>query len=185
MEKSRFLLSGSGGQGVITMAILLAEAAVLEEGRTAVQSQSYGPEARGGATRSDVIISDSPIFFPKVTQPNVLVALTGEAGNKYVPFLRPGGLYIYDTAFLKPRRSVDAVLRGLPMHQAVMERIGKPQTYNICVLGVLCTLTGAVSAESVLKMLDKRFPEQFHAANKAALELGVELAGPAERQRPA
>ena len=66
MEKYRFLLSGSGGQGVITMAILLAEAAVLYEGLTAVQSQAYGPEARGGATRSDVIVSDGPIYFPKV-----------------------------------------------------------------------------------------------------------------------
>ncbi len=176
MERSRFLLSGSGGQGVITMAILLAEAAALHEGRIAVQSQSYGPEARGGATRSDVIISDSPIFFPKVTQPNVLVALTAEAGNKYAPFLRPGGLYVYDTAFLRPRRNVDAELRGLGMHEAVMATTGKAQTYNICVLGVLCALTGAVSPASVRKSLDRRFPEQFHSANNAALDLGVELA---------
>ena len=69
MEKYRFLLSGSGGQGIITMAILLAEAAVLYEGLVAVQSQSYGPEARGGATRSDVIISNSEIYFPKVISP--------------------------------------------------------------------------------------------------------------------
>ena len=82
MERYRFLLSGSGGQGIITMAILLAEAAVLHEGLVAVQSQSYGPEARGGATRSDVIISDSEIYFPKVNQPNVLVALTDEAAGK-------------------------------------------------------------------------------------------------------
>ena len=69
MEKYRFLLSGSGGQGIITMAILLAEAAVLYEGLVAVQSQSYGPEARGGATRSDVIISNSEIYFPRLISP--------------------------------------------------------------------------------------------------------------------
>ena len=73
MERFRILFSGSGGQGVITASILIAEAAVLLEGLNAVQSQVYGPEARGGATRADVIVSDSPILFPKVNQPNVLV----------------------------------------------------------------------------------------------------------------
>ena len=92
MEKYRFLLSGSGGQGVITMAILLAEAAVLYEGLTAVQSQAYGPEARGGATRSDVIVSDGPIYFPKVTQPNILVALNQASFIKYQSAIRPGGI---------------------------------------------------------------------------------------------
>ena len=89
---SRFLLSGSGGQGVITMAILLAEAAVKYEGLVAVQSQSYGPEARGGATRSDVILSHKAIYYPKVEQPNILVALTDAACVKYLPLIRPGGL---------------------------------------------------------------------------------------------
>ena len=73
------VFSGSGGQGVITAAIILAEAAVLHENLFAGQSQSYGPEARGGATRSDVIIADSPIHFPKVLQPNVLVCLTQQS----------------------------------------------------------------------------------------------------------
>ena len=76
------VFSGSGGQGVITAAIILAEAAVLHENLVAVQAQSYGPEARGGATRSDVIVSDSRIYYPKVVQPNVLVCLTQEANNK-------------------------------------------------------------------------------------------------------
>ena len=97
---SRFLLSGSGGQGVITMAILLAEAAVKHEGLVAVQSQSYGPEARGGATRSDVILSHKAIHYPKVEQPNVLVALTDTACGKYLPLIRPGGLCVYDTLSL-------------------------------------------------------------------------------------
>ena len=83
MERCRMVFSGSGGQGVITAAIILAEAAVLHDNLTAVQSQAYGPEARGGATRSDVIISDTIINYPKVIQPNVLVCLTQEAYNKF------------------------------------------------------------------------------------------------------
>lgn len=96
MGKYRFLLSGSGGQGMITMAIILAEAAALHENRVAVQSQSYGPEARGGVTRSDVILSDSEIYYPKVNQPNVLVALTNEAADRYLGLIRSGGLFIPD-----------------------------------------------------------------------------------------
>ena len=91
------VFSGSGGQGVITAAIILAEAAVIYEDLNAVQSQSYGAAARGGATRSDVIISDSVIHFPKVIQPNVLVCLTQEAYSAYYPIIRPGGLLLFST----------------------------------------------------------------------------------------
>ena len=97
MEKYRMVFSGAGGQGVITAAIMIAEAAALYEGLTAVQSQSYGAEARGGATRSDVIISEKPILFPKVTQPNVLVCLTQQAYDKFSTIIRPGGLLLTDT----------------------------------------------------------------------------------------
>ena len=107
MEKYRFLLSGSGGQGVITMAILLAEAAVLYEGLTAVQSQAYGPEARGGATRSDVIVSDGPIYFPKVTQPNILVALNQASFIKYQSAIRPGGILITDSHLVNVAGKLD------------------------------------------------------------------------------
>ena len=90
MERCRMVFSGSGGQGVITASIVLAEAAVLYENLNAVQSQSYGAAARGGATRSDVIISDSTIDYPKVIQPNVLVCLTQEAYTKFCDIIRPG-----------------------------------------------------------------------------------------------
>ena len=176
MERYRFLLSGSGGQGVITMAILLAEAAVLYENRMAVQSQSYGPEARGGASRSDVIISDVEILFPKVLQPNVLVTLTEQAAIKYMPLIRPGGMCLYDEDLVSPSRTIDATLYGLPMHRAVMEKFGKSQNLNICVLGALVTLTGIVRIESIEKVLAARFSPAFHETNSAALALGVELA---------
>jgi len=178
MERYRFLMSGSGGQGVITMAILLAEAAVLHEGLNAVQSQSYGPEARGGATRSDVIVSDGPIYFPKVTQPNYLVALTNESAVKYLPLIRPGGLCLYDSDLVQPDARVDARRKGLPMFQAVMDKLGKPVAFNICVLGALATLTGVVSLDSLEKVLEKRFPEQHHANNSVALHLGGDMARP-------
>jgi 2-oxoglutarate ferredoxin oxidoreductase subunit gamma len=102
------VFSGSGGQGVITAAIILAEAAVLYEGLNAVQSQSYGAEARGGATRSDVIISDATIDYPKVIQPNLLVCLTQDAYNKFYEIIRPGGLLITDSRYVNINKKVDA-----------------------------------------------------------------------------
>lgn len=178
MERYRFLMSGSGGQGVITMAILLAEAAVLHEGLNAVQSQSYGPEARGGATRSDVIVSEGPIYFPKVRQPNYLVALTNESAARYLSLIRPGGLYLYDSDLVQPDNRVDARRYGLPMHQAVMDTLGKSQAFNICVLGALVTLTGAVSLNSLEKVLAERFAAAHHENNKTALHLGAAMATP-------
>ena len=175
MEKYRMVFSGSGGQGVITAAIIVAEAAVLYENLIAVQSQSYGPEARGGAARSDVIISDSEIRFPKVIQPNVLICLTQKAYNSYFPIIRPGGLLITDTRFVKTERKVDARQRELPMYETVMEKIGKPIVLNICMIGALMGLIDIVQKDSILKVLKTRIPENFLTMNKEALNLGIEL----------
>lgn len=175
MERIRLVFSGSGGQGVITAAIVLAEAAVVYEGLISVQAQSYGPEARGGATRSDVIISDSEIYFPKVNQPNVLVCLTQEAYNKFYTIIRPGGLLITDSRFVKTGEKVDARQRELPMYETVMEKIGKPIVFNILMLGALVSLTDVVGADSIMKMLETRIPPGFLEMNRKALQMGVDL----------
>ena len=175
MERCRLVFSGSGGQGIITAAIILAEAAVLYENLNAVQSQSYGAEARGGATRSDVIISDTTIHYPKVIQPNVLVCLTQDAYNKFYGIIRPGGLLITDRRFVKTEKKVDAQQKELPLYQRVMEEIGKPIVFNICMLGALITLVDLVSPESIMKVLQTRIPPDFLEMNRRALELGTEL----------
>jgi len=176
MERNRLVFSGSGGQGVVTASIILAEAAVLHENLMAVQSQSYGPEARGGATRSDIIISNSEINYPKVIQPNVLVCLTQKAYNKFYPIIRPGGLLISDTRFVKTERKVDAQQIELPMFQTVLDKIGKPIVFNICMLGAVIMLTDLVKPESIRKVLKARIPSNFLEMNFSALKLGIELA---------
>jgi 2-oxoglutarate ferredoxin oxidoreductase subunit gamma len=176
MEKCRLVFSGSGGQGVITAAIILAEAAVLYESLNAVQSQVYGPAARGGATRADVIISDSEIHYPKVIQPNVLVCLTQEAYSKFYPIIRPGGILITDTRYVRIHRKVDAQQKELPIYRTVMEEIGNPIVLNICMLGVLIRMTGLIKAESIMKVLKDRIPPDFLEMNRKALDLGMNLA---------
>lgn len=175
MEISKFVFTGSGGQGVITAAIILAEAAVLHENLNAVQTQIYGAAARGGATRTDVIISNSEIYYPKVNQANVLVCLTQEAYMKFSPIIRPGGLLITDTRYVRIERTVDATQKELPMYQTVMEKIGKPIVFNICMLGAVTALTQVVRQESLMKMLEDRIPPAFLDMNRKALELGFEL----------
>ncbi len=169
------VFSGSGGQGVITAAIILAETAVLHENLVAVQSQSYGPEARGGSTRADVIIAESPIYFPKVIQPNVLVCLTQQAYTSYYSILRPGGLFITDSHFVKLGKKVDARQVELPMYDAVMEKIGRPIVFNICMLGAVIGLTKLVRPDSIMKVLETQINPSFLEMNRQALDIGMKL----------
>jgi len=181
MKRTRLVFSGSGGQGVITAAILLGEAAVVHEGINAVQSQSYGAAARGGATRSDVILSDDEINFPVVTQPNIVVCLTQEAYSSFAPEIRPGGILLTDTRFVQTTRKVDARQIELPMYETVMRAIGKPIVFNICVLGALIGLADLVKPESVLEAIKDRVPAGFVEINTTAFRLGFDLGRPFRR----
>ena len=178
MSRVRFIFSGSGGQGVITAAVILGEAAVMHEGLNAVQSQSYGPEARGGAARSEVIISDGPINFPKVNNANVLVCLTQQAYNKYSTAIRPGGLVVTDSRNVRLVKKVDARQIELPLYDTALGKAGNPVTMNICMLGAVVGLTGVVSRESVLKTISTRVPPEFLDVNQKAFFLGAALAEP-------
>jgi 2-oxoglutarate ferredoxin oxidoreductase subunit gamma len=172
---TRIVFSGSGGQGIITAAIILAEAAAIHDGLNAVQTQSYGPEARGGATRADVIISDSPIRFPKVINPHILVCLTQEAYDKFARIIRPGGLLLTDTRFVKAVQKTDARQVDLDMYRTVIDKIGKPIVFNICMLGAFVELTGLVRMESIVKTIESKIPHDFLPMNRKVLELGMDL----------
>ncbi|MEJ2137215.1 MAG: 2-oxoacid:acceptor oxidoreductase family protein [Desulfofustis sp.] len=154
ITRYRIIFSGSGGQGLVSAAIILAEAAVLYEGLEAVQSQSYGAAARGGATRADVIIADGPINMPKITQPSILICMTQEAYSKFSGLIRPGGLLISDKKFVTTTRRVDARQIELPLY-----------------LG----MRGIVKKGSVEKVLADKFPPAFMAGNQMALDIGFEM----------
>ncbi|HKK91564.1 MAG TPA: 2-oxoacid:acceptor oxidoreductase family protein [Desulfobacteraceae bacterium] len=175
MKRTRLVFSGSGGQGVITAAIILAEAAVIHEGMNAIQSQSYGAAARGGSTRSDIILSDAEINFPEVVQPNILVCLTQEAYTKFSSIVRPGGILLTDPRFVETLKQVDAKQVELPMYDQVMTKIGKPIVFNICMLGALVGYSELLKPESIMSVLKTRIPKDFIEMNKTALELGMTL----------
>lgn len=171
-ERIEFRLSGSGGQGLILAGIILAEAAVLE-GKNAVQSQSYGPEARGGASRAEVIISNENIDYPKVTKPNILLALTEEAMKKYKDDLREDGLLIIDSTIEKPEGPFRIL--SIPIIETAREKVGKEIVANIVALGALTVATGIVSKESIEKAVLDRVPKGTEDLNKKALYEGFKL----------
>jgi len=175
MNSVRLVFSGSGGQGVITAAIILAEAAVVHSGKNATQTQAYGAAARGGSTRSDIIISNDEINYPGVEQPNILMTLTQEAYNSFSAIIRPGGLLLSDSRFVETTRKVDAKQIELNMYEQVMEKVGKPIVYNICSLGALIGITQILEPEAVIKILEKRIPEDFLVMNMRAFDLGLAL----------
>jgi len=175
MDTRRIIFSGSGGQGVITAAIILAEAAVIYENLNAVQTQVYGPESRGGATRADVIISTEPIFYPKVAQPNLAVCLTQAAYDRFSQVLRPGGLLLTDRHFVRQDPRVDARQVELDMYDAVVNDIGNPIVFNICMLGALIGLTGLLRPESIAMVLESRVPAEFLDMNRSALQAGLAM----------
>ncbi|MBW1748353.1 MAG: 2-oxoacid:acceptor oxidoreductase family protein, partial [Deltaproteobacteria bacterium] len=106
---------------------------------------------------------------------NVLICLTQEAYNTFCNIIRPGGLLITDTRFVKTEKKIDAQQKELSMYVAVMEKIGKPIVFNICMLGAVISLTDLVEPESIMKVLESRIPSDFLEMNRKALELGMEL----------
>jgi 2-oxoglutarate ferredoxin oxidoreductase subunit gamma len=110
-----------------------------------------------------------------VIQPNVLVCLTQDAYNKFYSIIRPGGLLITDTRYVQTEKKVDAQQKEIAMYENVIDRIGKPIVFNICMLGVVITLTGLVKPESIMKALEKRIPADFLDMNRKALEIGRKL----------
>jgi 2-oxoglutarate ferredoxin oxidoreductase subunit gamma len=165
-------LCGSGGQGVITAAIILAEAAVME-GSQVVQSQSYGPEARGGASKAEVIIDQKSIYHPKVSKPDIVLALTQQAADKYSEGLCGKGVLIIDED-LVPNSPIHANVVKVPMTRLAVEELGKSLFTNIVALGLLVKVTGVVSLESIQKAVAKRVPNPTIEKNMKALQIGYD-----------
>ena len=173
-ERYEIRFSGAGGQGLITAGIILAEAATIIEGKHAVQSQSYGPEARGGASKSEVIISDGPIDYPKATIVDACLAMTQEAANKYAVGIKPGGLLLIDEDFVPNVPKGDYKIIRIPIMRAAKEEIGREIVANVVALGAMIALTGAVSREAGEKAVLAKVPAAFKELNQKAYSLGFD-----------
>ncbi|MBM7614092.1 2-oxoacid:acceptor oxidoreductase family protein [Alkaliphilus hydrothermalis] len=167
-------LSGSGGQGLILGGIILAEAALID-GNNAIQSQSYGPEARGGASKAEVIISTEEIDYPKVDKADLLLALTEVAYVKYIKSLKEGGILIVDENVNVEGINPSYRVVQIPIINTATEKIGKSMVANIIALGAIQELSNVVTKEALEKAVLKRVPRGTEELNKAALQAGYEL----------
>ena len=165
-------LSGSGGQGIILAATLLADAAVAS-GDEVLATQSYGPEARGGASKAEVIVARDEIDFPEVTAPVVTVCLSQEAFDAYAALTIPGGLVVYDERLVEARPLEGRRVVGLPFTEIAEVELGKAIAANIVMLGALQALTGVVDGEALADAVRRRLPAKIVDLNLRALELGA------------
>lgn len=168
-------LSGSGGQGLILAGIILA-AASIRDGFHVIQSQSYGPEARGGASVAEVIISSEPIDYPHVEKADILLALTQQACHKYLPAVSEKALVILDAQLVETIPETRATVIRLPIVQTARNEIGKEVVANIVALGALNSAASLVNWPSLEEAVIERVPPEFYELNKRALAAGRVLA---------
>ena len=172
-------LSGSGGQGLILMGIILAEAIGIYDGKYVAQTQSYGPEARGGSSKSEVIVSEEEIDYPKAIRLDLLLAMNQKSCDEFYPDLKPEGLLIVDSTFVTQTPTPKAF--QIPFTRLAREKFGREVVANIIALGALSQLTPIVSAKAVESAVLARVPKGTEKLNRDALKAGINAAKRAKK----
>jgi len=167
-------LSGSGGQGIILAAIVLAEAAAVYEGREVCQSQAYGPEARGGSSKSEVVISNGPIDYPKATRPHLLLAMNQASYDAYHADVRPEGLIVVDGSSVSQTAAGRVV--AVPFTQIARKELGREVVANMVALGAVGYFSKVVSQKNLEAALTARTPRGIKDLNLKALRAGIKAA---------
>ncbi len=173
-------LSGSGGQGIILMGIILAEAIGVYDGKCVAQTQSYGPEARGGSSKSEVIVSDEEIDYPKAMKPDLLLAMNQKSCDEFYPDLKPEGLLIVDSTFVNQIPTTKAF--QIPFTRIAREKFKREVVANIVALGALAQLSPLVSSKAMEAAVLARVPKGTEKLNRDALKAGMAAAKKAEKE---
>ncbi len=172
--KVEIKFGGLGGQGIITMGFIFANAAAIYDGKECVFTQDYSAEARGGASTSEVIISDGMIDYPHVTKADYLVLMSQSAYRDYIHRLNEDGVLIIDSDLVHPENERRKVY-GIPATK-IAEELGNTIVANIVMLGFFTGITGVLRKESVMKAIKDRVPEKFWELNEKAFEMGYKYA---------
>jgi len=170
-KRKEIRISGFGGQGVVTAGQIIGQAASIYDKGFATLTQSYGPEARGGSCTAEVVISDEPVSYPYVVNPEVVIILAQEAYHKYANNLSEGTLVIIDPGLVKPDPSHKPKLLSVPVTHMARE-MGRPVVANIIMLGFLAAVSDLVSEEALKKSVMASVPEGTKEFNLRAFEVG-------------
>jgi 2-oxoglutarate ferredoxin oxidoreductase subunit gamma len=168
--RTEIRIAGFGGQGVVLAGQLLGEAAI-RDGKRAVQTQSYGPESRGGAARSEIVVSDQEIDYPKVIKADILVALSQTAFDKYRGAVKEGGKIIVDSDLVEFKGEK---ISAVPFAKTA-DTIGKRMVANSVMLGYLLASTGVIAMESMEAIIRERVPKHTIELNLEAFQRGIKL----------
>ncbi len=176
-DRYEIRLAGEGGQGLVLAGVILAEAASIFDGKNATQTQSYGPESRGGASRSEVIISDQEIDYPKCVDIDLLLLFTNAAAEKYMVDVPEHCLILVDSDLVTVDlpESTHKVVKA-PITRIATEQVGRHFVANIVAVGLLNGLAKIVTDEALEKAVLDRVPPGTEELNKKALQLGMEAA---------
>jgi 2-oxoglutarate ferredoxin oxidoreductase subunit gamma len=174
-------IAGFGGQGVILSATVIGKAASIFAGGFATMTQSFGPEARGGACSAQVILSDRPILYPYVTQPDILIVMSQEAYTMFAPALRSGGTLIVEQDLVRVGESPEGTRVFSVPATRLAEQLGKRMVLNAVMVGFVAAVTNLLPAEALRKAIAASVPEAFGELNLQAFEQGWAYG----RQQPA
>jgi len=167
--------SGFGGQGVILMGMLVGKAAALHDNKHATLTQSFGPEARGGACSAQLVVSDDRILYPYLTAPDILVAMSQEAYDKFETGLKETGILLIEENLVRAHPPQGQVKQYAIPATRIAEGMGNRMFTNLVMLGCLCAVTGVVSKEALREALPGSVPDRFLEKNLEALEKGYEI----------
>jgi 2-oxoglutarate ferredoxin oxidoreductase subunit gamma len=166
--------AGFGGQGIIKSGIIVAAAASIHAGKNSVQTQSYGPESRGGACKSEVVISEEEIDFPKLVQPDVLVVMSQAAYNDYADDIREGGTVIMDPDMIPTEKDLRKVKIFKVPATKMADQLGRRIVANIVMLGAFVAITRLLDENVVKESIKENIPKGTEELNLAAFEKGYE-----------
>ncbi|MFZ0479896.1 MAG: 2-oxoacid:acceptor oxidoreductase family protein [Terriglobales bacterium] len=174
MPLTEIRVAGFGGQGVILSAIVLGKACSIHQGQYATMTQNFGPEARGGACSAQLILSDTPVLYPYVTQPDIMVVMSQEAYVKFRPELKDGGTLIIERDLVRVSDvSQYARIYSVPATR-IAEELGKRMVLNIVMVGFFAAVTRLLEADAVRKAVADSVPASFRELNLKAFDKGYE-----------
>ena len=177
MSHMNVKISGFGGQGVILSSYIIGKAASIFDGKNASMTQAYGPEARGGACSAQVVISSRDVDYPLVDSADVLIALSQEGYDKFLPILRPGGILCYDEDLVTVLQPHDTIIAKKVPATRIAEDLGKKIVANIVMLGFAVAHAKITSFEAMMDAVAKSVPAKFLELNEKAFQIGFDYKG--------
>lgn len=174
MQLTEIRIAGFGGQGVMLSALIIGKAAAIYQGAYATMTQSFGPEARGGAASAQVILSGSPILYPYVTRPDVLIALSQEAYTRFAPELKPTGLLLVESDLVR----ISDLPAGVRVHSIpatrLAEELGRRMVLNVVMVGFFGAVTALLEPDALRQAVVDSVPRATRDLNVRAFEKGFE-----------